>query len=81
MKQTSVYKPKALIDGEKIQQVGQFVAIPDRHYKDKIIRVEYKGVVMTIEDWGKATIFKKFHDKFRQGEHYTLAYFPFIPDL
>ena len=80
MKITKTYRPKALIDGSKIQQEGVFVAIPDRNYKDKITKVEYKGQTMTIKDWHKATIYKRFHDQYRPGQYYTLAYFLFTPD-
>lgn len=80
MKVTRIYKTKKLIDGAKLGLVGEYVAIPDRSYKDAKIIVDYLGVKMTIPDWHKAELFRRFHDQFRKGEYYTLAYFKFIAD-
>lgn len=83
MKLTKAYQPKALISGTKLPELidtKQYVAIPDRGYKDAKIIVKYRGVRMTIPNWHKAIIFKRFHDQFRTGQYYTLGYFEFIPD-
>jgi len=69
-----------LIDGEKLGLKGQYVAIPDRGYKDAKVIVDYLGVKMTIPDWHKAELFRRFHDQFRRGIAYTLGYFKFVSD-
>lgn len=83
MKSTKIYRPKALISGTKLPELidsKEYVAIPDRGYKDAKVIVEYKGVRMTIPNWHKAIIFKRFHDQFRAGSYYTLGYFEFVAD-
>jgi hypothetical protein len=84
------YIPKRLIPGEEIEAglEGLYVAIPDRGYKGKPIKVEhfyqsardngeivYKKIELLINSWGEAQLFLKFYDKFDRGDTYTLGYF------
>lgn len=82
-KKIKVYKPKALINGKVLGKAGDFVAIPDKGYKDCEIHVVYKGVTMIVKDWMQAQEYRRFKDKWGRGT-YTLAYFKFtdveLPD-
>lgn len=80
MKKIRVYTTKKLIDGERIGLIGQYVAIPDRGFKDAKIIVKYLGVQMTIPNWHKAEMFRRFHDQFNRDSTYTLGYFKFVAD-
>lgn len=86
-KRSTLYKPKALIDGAAIDQEpgSTWVAIPDS-YAGRQFAVSYGGAVMTIKDWkAGAQAFKRFRDKYwyagsDRRQHYTLGYFRFSPD-
>ncbi len=78
---TKIYSPKKLIPGAVIGKEGMFVAIPDK-MKDCIIKVEYQGGTMIIENWLRAEAYRKFPDQWGRGM-YTLGYFkwePFVAD-
>lgn len=86
-KKIQVYKPKALIDGARIDQAKgtSWVAIPDKMAGRRIF-VKYGGATMIIRDWrGEARFFKRFRDKYWTAEngrsqYYTLGYFEFVPN-
>jgi len=84
-----LYKPKALIPGERIEPdlEGLYVGVPDRGYKGKkfIIRFAYPKISDTgekvyvliekmVEDWNRADRFRRFMDQWGRGA-YTLGYF------
>lgn len=75
-----IYQPKFLINGGSMQLEGMYVAVPDKRYKDAIIKVEYDGGEMWIKNWHKAVTFRRFHDKFG-GTDYTLGYFSWTPEV
>lgn len=76
---TKVYRPKTLFDGKVIGKTGYYVAVPEKGYKGKTIKVIYKGVEMIIKNWLKAESFRRFPDKWGRGT-YTLGYFLFKPE-
>lgn len=81
MKEIKIYKPKALVQGYKINLAeGEYVAVPDRDYKDSQIKVIYMGKFMLIKDWHKALTYRRFHDQFGRQDSYTLAYFKWSPE-
>lgn len=85
---SSVYRPKALIPGYKIEEglTGFYAAVPDRNFKKKPFKIVYtatkvvegKGVatllVKEVESWLKAEKFRRFPDRWGRGV-YTLGYF------
>lgn len=74
MKDLIIYRPKTLIDGERIGLTGKYVAIPDKRYKGHGIRVIYKNKEQIIPSWDKALTYRVFEDKFGSGS-YKLGYF------
>ena len=80
MKETKIYKPKALIQGAKVKLPdGLYVAVPDRDYKKCLIKVIYDNQYMLIKDWHRALIYRKFHDLYGRQDTYTLGYFKWEP--
>ena len=83
VKFTTKYVVKSLIAGVKVTELDDtktYIAIPDRGYKDaKRIMARFGEDIMYIDNWHKAKIYKRFHDQFREGQFYTLAYFEWLP--
>ena len=80
MKQTKIYRPHALVQGFKVNLPDAvYVAIPDRDYKECLIKVIYDNQYMLIKNWHKALIYRRFHDQYGRQDSYTLGYFKWEP--
>lgn len=74
------YRAKSIFPGTVIGKEGDYIAVPEKGYKNCIIEVEFKGVKMIIENWLRADSYRRFPDKWGRGT-YTLGYFKWSPNL
>lgn len=90
-----VYRPKALIPGERIEAglTGFYAAVPDRKFQNKPFKIIYahesidqngqsimRVYEREIENWNKAERYRRFMDKWGRGA-YTLGYFKVCDEL